>query len=126
MFPALCPELSATLVGSGSLLVLVVAGVLLCPDDWLEGAPAVFSLDDDDDVTAARKEILAYISIPVVSCLFTYFHIWLALWMMFYPIAFVGVLQLPDWTGMGNMGLPGWQVRGLKARTVSMRRQFPA
>ena len=48
---------------------------------------------------------LRYASIPLISCLFTYFHIWLALWMMFYPMRFVGVLRIPG----TNVGLPGWQ-----------------
>ena len=59
-------------------------------------------------------QVLKYASIPVVSCLFTYCHIWLALWMTFFPIRYVGCCQLPhdDKTVLarvfGNMGL-GWQ-----------------
>ena len=58
--------------------------------------------------------ILEYASIPVISVLFTYFHIWLALWLTFYPIRYVGCCQLPHdnktWLArtFGNMGL-GWQ-----------------
>lgn len=48
--------------------------------------------------------LLEYFSIPVVSVLFTYFHIWVALWLTFYPIKFVGCYQIPD----TNTGL-GWQ-----------------
>jgi len=48
--------------------------------------------------------LLKYLSIPVVSILFTYFHIWVALWMTFYPVKFRGCLQIPG----TNVGL-GWQ-----------------
>lgn len=47
---------------------------------------------------------LKYASIPVVSTLFTYFHIWAALYMTFYPLNFAGCLQIPD----TNVGC-GWQ-----------------
>mmetsp|Transcript_46030 Transcript_46030/g.103538 ORF Transcript_46030/g.103538 Transcript_46030/m.103538 type:complete len:473 (-) Transcript_46030:173-1591(-) len=45
-----------------------------------------------------------YLSIPIVSVLFTYFHIWAALWMTFYPLTFRGCLQIPG----TNAGC-GWQ-----------------
>ena len=44
-------------------------------------------------------------SIPLISVMFTFFHIWLALWMTFYPIEFFGILQIPH----TNVGMPGWQ-----------------
>lgn len=43
-------------------------------------------------------------SLPVISIVFTYFHIFAALWLTFYPINYVGILQIPG----TNMGL-GWQ-----------------
>jgi len=43
-------------------------------------------------------------SIPIVACLFTWFHIWLAIQMMFLPINFFGLYQYGN-TGMGI----GWQ-----------------
>lgn len=48
-------------------------------------------------------------SVPLVSLLFTWFHVWLALQMMFYPIDFYGIPGrpiVPEW-----LGLPvnGWQ-----------------
>jgi len=48
--------------------------------------------------------LLSYVSIPVVSTIFTYVHIWAALYMTFYPLKFVGCLQIPD----TNVGC-GWQ-----------------
>jgi uncharacterized membrane protein YheB (UPF0754 family) len=50
------------------------------------------------------------LSVPLVSLLFTWFHVWLALQMMFYPIGFWGIPRgraiVPQW-----LGLPvnGWQ-----------------
>jgi uncharacterized membrane protein YheB (UPF0754 family) len=52
-----------------------------------------------------RMEFFKYASVPVISVIFTYFHIWLALWMTFYPIEFFGLFQLPG----TNVGVPGWQ-----------------
>jgi len=50
------------------------------------------------------EDVLKYASIPVVSVAFTYFHIWAALYMTFYPIGFVGCWQIQG----TNMGC-GWQ-----------------
>ena len=108
VFPSLSPGGCQAMIGLGTL-ILIIIGVLLSPADWLQSwAPTLFDLDDGD-VAQTRIELLKYLSIPVVSCLFTYFHIWLALFMMFYPLEFYGCAQLPEWTLMGNMGLPGWQ-----------------
>lgn len=60
--------------------------------------------EDLKNVGITTDDILKYGSIPVVSVAFTYFHIWLALWMTFYPIEYQGILQIPG----TNVGL-GWQ-----------------
>jgi len=57
-----------------------------------------------DSGAAARLLLLKAVSIPSVSVVFTYCHIWLALWMTFLPIEFVGCLRIPH----TNVGL-GWQ-----------------
>ncbi|GMI17493.1 hypothetical protein TrLO_g6034 [Triparma laevis f. longispina] len=53
------------------------------------------------------ETIIAYGSIPIISLLFTYFHIWAALYMTFFPLAYVGIgPQIPG----TNVGFPlGWQ-----------------
>mmetsp|Transcript_46809 Transcript_46809/g.92114 ORF Transcript_46809/g.92114 Transcript_46809/m.92114 type:complete len:494 (+) Transcript_46809:87-1568(+) len=52
------------------------------------------------------ETLLEYASIPFVSLVFTYFHIWWALWMTFYPVKFFGCWQIP----YTNVGFPlGWQ-----------------
>ncbi len=43
-------------------------------------------------------------SLPLISVAFTYVHIWMALWMTFYPLRYVGCLQIPG----TNVGC-GWQ-----------------
>ena len=48
--------------------------------------------------------ILQFASIPLISIVFTYCHIFLALYMTFYPIEYFGILQIPT----TNVGL-GWQ-----------------
>ena len=52
----------------------------------------------------AALQLLLLASIPLVSILFTYFHIWLALWMTFFPSYFVGCCRVPG----TNFGL-GWE-----------------
>uniref|UniRef100_M4B4P7 Uncharacterized protein n=1 Tax=Hyaloperonospora arabidopsidis (strain Emoy2) TaxID=559515 RepID=M4B4P7_HYAAE len=56
------------------------------------------------DIGIESKSLLKYGSIPLVSVVFTYFHIWIALWMTFYPLAYTGCFQIPK----TNVGL-GWQ-----------------
>ncbi|CAJ1394975.1 unnamed protein product [Effrenium voratum] len=59
-------------------------------------------LGPGDQALARRYALLA--SIPVVALLFTWFHIWLAIQMMFLPLNFVGLWQY----GSSGMGV-GWQ-----------------
>jgi len=53
-------------------------------------------------------ENLKIVSVPLVCMMFTWFHVWLALQMMFYPIKFIGFGKpiVPDWLGLP---LNGWQ-----------------
>ena len=53
------------------------------------------------------KTIVAYGSVPLIAMGFTYFHIWLALYMTFFPLEFIGIgWQIPG----TNVGFPiGWQ-----------------
>eukprot|EP00971_Amphidinium_carterae_P152066 3014015-Amphidinium_carterae.1 len=50
------------------------------------------------------KECLLLASIPIVAMLFTWFHIWLAIQMMFRPVEFLGLWQ----HGSSGIGV-GWQ-----------------
>lgn len=47
------------------------------------------------------SDILRYGSIPLVSIAFTYGHIWLALWMTFYPLEYFGICQVRENQRMG-------------------------
>ena len=75
-------------------LAAVTKGVLDCPDG-ADGSP---------DEGCAVRSFLEYVSIPLLCLGFTYVHIWLALWMMFFPVNYLGVLKIPG----TNFGL-GWQ-----------------
>uniref|UniRef100_K3X939 DUF445 domain-containing protein n=1 Tax=Globisporangium ultimum (strain ATCC 200006 / CBS 805.95 / DAOM BR144) TaxID=431595 RepID=K3X939_GLOUD len=57
-----------------------------------------------EDINISSHQLVKYGSIPLVSIGFTYIHIWLALFMTFYPLNYVGCLQIPG----TNTGL-GWQ-----------------
>ena len=55
-------------------------------------------------------------SVPLVCLLFTWFHVWLALLMMFYPINFYGCPRrpiVPEWL---DLPINGWQ--GIVPRKV--------
>jgi uncharacterized membrane protein YheB (UPF0754 family) len=75
----------AALVGAGSLLVALVAML------WAK------------DLTDSLRR-LELASIPIVAMLFTWFHIWLAIQMMFLPIKFFGLWEYAN-SGFGV----GWQ-----------------
>eukprot|EP00946_MAST-07B_sp_MAST-7B-sp1_P003566 g3566.t1 len=112
------PSPTAIVVGSAFLLSAALlatvfssntATILMCDPD----TEASFSYSGSSGISCPIQ-VLKYASIPIVSCIFTYCHIWLALWMTFFPIRYVGCCQLPhdDKTALarvfGNMGL-GWQ-----------------
>jgi len=91
--------------------LLVVASVLA----FSLMAVAYEQLVPQHQRTAQRIALLA--SIPIVACLFTWFHIWMAIQMMFRPLDFVGLCEFGQ-TGMGV----GWQgvVPRKAARMASM------
>jgi len=88
--------------------LLVVPG----PRLWLLfialAAATVFSLtvgkDWLEDNGLTSEALLKYLSIPLVSTVFTYLHIWAALYMTFYPLEYRGCCRAPG----TNVGL-GWQ-----------------
>ncbi|CAK9108496.1 Hypothetical protein SCF082_LOCUS50455 [Durusdinium trenchii] len=101
VFPPLCDRpgrLSATVMG-----VVLVGTVACCTvlRPWLAKTAGM-----EDDESGFVREFLRYESIPVLMVPFTYFHIWMALWMTFFPIHFRGCCQIPG----TNVGFPiGWQ-----------------
>ena len=86
-FPPLLPELTFSLVFWLMFTGVLLAACQFAPPEYIRWIAPLFSLDKaDDSVKELRRLLLAYLSIPLISCGFTYFHIWLALFMMFYPI----------------------------------------
>lgn len=84
-------------------VIFITAVALLCTvfkDNVLRPFVNAIGRGDDDEV----KFFLELVSVPVISIVFTYCHIWAALWMTFYPLKYVGCLQIPG----TNTGL-GWQ-----------------
>jgi|GEM_PF-30206 len=79
---------------AGGVIVLALSGVTLCCTILKE--PLGIDVGP----------FLTNVSIPALMVPFTYFHIWMALWMTFYPLRFIGCWQIPG----TNMGFPiGWQ-----------------
>lgn len=66
----------------GTFLVLILAKLADHPDDGLYflGMPC----------SKAWLHLFKYLSIPIVSVLFTWWHVWLGIKMCFYPVHFVG------------------------------------
>ncbi|CAE7275283.1 unnamed protein product [Symbiodinium pilosum] len=82
------------LVVALAVVALVMAAALLV---------AIYTqLSPSEQTQTRRYAMLA--SIPIVALLFTWFHIWLAIQMMFLPLNFVGLWQY----GATGMGI-GWQ-----------------
>jgi len=96
---------------SAVTVLLVVAGLL---------ALSLMAVEYGQLSSAHQEEVREWAllaSIPVVACLFTWFHIWMAIQMMFRPLNFLGLWQYRG-TGMGI----GWQgvVPRKAARMASM------
>lgn len=92
IFPPIC------FVPSGlTVFMIFLFGLLmtLCLTVWKE-------LLEEHGLSS--EDLIKYVSIPVVSTIFTYCHIWAALYMTFYPLRYMGCLQIPD----TNVGC-GWQ-----------------
>ena len=73
---------------------IYISAFLHPPHPFTQAGDALLAPFGDSVWWPERETIIAYASIPIVSCGFTYFHIWLALWMMFYPLNFIGVCQV--------------------------------
>lgn len=61
------------------------------------------SLDREDQERVG--EIAMLVSIPIVALFFTWFHIWLAIQMMFRPINFIGLWEFDHGIGVGWQGV---------------------
>jgi len=92
-FPPLYTRAMLCWLSLACALLAVLAGLSLTV--WRETA---------ESLGFERETLLEYLSIPVVSTVFTYIHIWAALYMTFYPLTYRGCCQIPG----TNAGL-GWQ-----------------
>merc|ERR1719443_688223 len=82
-----------------SFIMLVFVGAALYLD-----FDAVFNQD-----ASGYIGLLKLVSVPLVSLLFTWFHVWLALIMMFYPIKFYGLPKRPIVPKWLDLPINGWQ-----------------
>ena len=83
-----------------ALAVATISGLVVACTVGKEECASLLGMDTDAFVALT----LELASIPLVSLVFTYVHIWLALFMTFYPAHYVGCLRVPG----TNLGL-GWQ-----------------
>jgi len=80
--------------------------------------------DKGSDAGATRARLVKNIkifSVPLVSLLFTWFHVWLALQMMFYPIEFYGCPSRPIVPVWLDLPINGWQ--GIVPRKAGLMAQ---
>jgi len=99
------------------VVVVVLAAVIfvLCATVWKSKL---------EDIGVTTTQILKYGSIPVVSVCFTYFHIWLALWMTFYPLEYFGILQIKGTnTGLGWQGIIPNKAEKMARKAVQLMTQ---
>lgn len=94
------PLITTPSLFAGIAICTVIALLIL-----LEIGPLYNLIHDKFPNKATHTYIIQLASIPIVSVVFTYCHIWLALWLTFYPIEFVGIGRIPG----TNVGNPGWQ-----------------
>lgn len=70
-------------------------------------------------------EWLLLASIPIVACLFTWFHIWMAIQMMFRPLKFIGLWQYKNTgTGIGWQGVIPRKAGKMAATGYACAREF--
>lgn len=74
-------------------------------------------------VRDARWRVVLLASIPIVAMLFTWFHIWLAIEMMFLPTKFVGCCEIQPGLGLGWQGVVPRKAR--KMATIACRSARP-
>jgi len=91
-FPALIYVPSCRVICFVVLCGVVITLCLTVFQEWFE------------DRGVSRGKFIEYVSIPFVSVIFTYVHIWAALYLTFYPIKYRGYAQIPN----TNAGC-GWQ-----------------
>ena len=74
------------------------------------GTGAILDLDAliNCDLPSFLRHLKLF-SVPLVSLLFTWFHVWLALVMMFYPIDFYGCPKRPIVPKWLDLPINGWQ-----------------
>lgn len=100
-----------------SFIVLVFAVSML----WI----AIAVLQEGANAGGGHCERIVYlsklISVPLVSLLFTWFHVWLALQMMFYPIDFYGIPGRPIVPQWLDLPINGWQ--GIVPRKAAVMAQ---
>ncbi|CAE7472969.1 unnamed protein product [Symbiodinium natans] len=88
-------------VFAGTAIWIGVAWVQLADDSMAKKSPS--------GLPAELIPLIKLLSVPLVCLLFTWFHVWLALQMMFFPIQFVGCPRhpiVPTWLGLP---INGWQ-----------------
>jgi uncharacterized membrane protein YheB (UPF0754 family) len=101
------------------LFWLLVGGIMALCCTVFKSKLAEWAGEEDEDEFV--KTFLRYSSIPILMVFFTGAHIWVALWMNFYPLKFIGCCQIPG----TNMGFPfGWQgivpFKGLQMATMAV------
>jgi uncharacterized membrane protein YheB (UPF0754 family) len=98
-FPPLCERPSFTVA---FFATFILVGMVLCVTVFADDLADAADLSKEDFIT----KFLKYASIPIGTTIFTYAHVWLALWCTFYPLEFVGCCQIPG----TNVGFPiGWR-----------------
>lgn len=119
-FPPLCFVPHCSLVLGFSVFVGAIIYLCTSGKELLQELPSAANPGEHLSV----DEFLKYLSIPLVSTIFTYFHIWAALYMTFYPINYIGCLQIKGTnTGCGWQGIVPSKAEQMARTSVELMTQ---
>lgn len=94
-----CAFLTVVFLGTGAWIAT----------DWISLDHSRHAKKDSTGLPAGLIPLIKLLSVPVVSLLFTWFHVWLALQMMFFPISFWGIPSRPIVPKCLGLPINGWQ-----------------
>eukprot|EP00658_Telonema_sp_P-2_P071175 TRINITY_DN60493_c0_g1_i1.p1 TRINITY_DN60493_c0_g1~~TRINITY_DN60493_c0_g1_i1.p1 ORF type:complete len:495 (+),score=108.39 TRINITY_DN60493_c0_g1_i1:109-1593(+) len=90
------------------LTIFFVLSLTVLKDEWAKAG-------------VSSADLIKFGSIPLISIGFTFCHIWLALWLTFYPLEFFGLWQIPGTNvGIGWQGIVPFRAEGMARHALEL------
>jgi uncharacterized membrane protein YheB (UPF0754 family) len=97
------PLIEMPSIKTASIIFIIILGIVLCVTVFRDDLADASGEESGKDFAI---KFLKLASIPIGTTIFTWAHVWLALWCTFYPLEFIGCWQIPG----TNVGFPfGWR-----------------